>query len=138
MDLSLAGDVASILGFAAAATLLWGLGRTKSHYTLIGRVPELVDDLKGCASDLSECINNFEGRMPTIEQELANTETVLESIKKNSPREIKKVASRLLKTIKKYDINGTNAKDKVQAIYRDINKLSGKIENLQKDLKWKM
>lgn len=138
MNLSHAAELASILGFGATIVVWYSLRKIKSHYTLIGRVPELVSDLDRCASNLSDCISNFEGRIPSIEEELVNAETLLESITKNSPREIKKVASRLLKTIKKYDINGTSAKEKVRAIYLDIRKLIGKIENLLKDQKWEM
>ncbi len=139
MNLSLGGDIASIMGVVVTAALFWWLRQMKSHYNmLIGRVPELVSELDGCASNLSDCTSNFAGRMPAIEEELGNAETLLESITKNSPREIKKVAIPLLKTIKKYDINGNGAKDQVREIYLDIRKLIGKIKNLQKDLEWEM
>lgn len=135
MNLSVVAELSSILGFLGTFFLSRKIRKEKARHTLLVRAPKVLQDLEKCASNISNCMNDFEDYKISFLDELAKAEGPLESIIRISPRDKRKKVSRVLKTVEKYDINSRNAKDKAREIYRDINKVINGFDNLLQDVR---
>jgi hypothetical protein len=132
---SIFGTVASMISLVLTVWVLINVGKIKSYYMFAARVPDLNKQLKQHASEISAYLNDFEGFLPQIQLELAQTEIVLRSLKNKLDRQPKKSATQLLKVLRHYDLNSGD-KDGLYSIYVDMRKLESEIEDLQEDLKW--
>lgn len=99
------------------------------------RVPQLVEKLKDNSSALSNHLNEFESSRQQIALGLADTEIVLQSLKKKVRGHQRKLIASLVKLIRTYD-HYEDGPDDLWGIYIEIHKVITMVENLREDLKW--
>lgn len=93
--------------------------KIKSYYLFAARVPNLLEKLQQNASNISDYLDNFERFSSKIEEELAETEVVVESLSKRIDGDAKKSAHQLIKDIQEYNPKKKN-KDAVWEIYLNM------------------
>jgi len=130
------GSIASIIGLVLTIVIFVRIRNVIRFYTFTARVPEIVSDLQTIASSISEYLNDFENNMLRISKELARAQAKLQNLKKKiKDRQLKKLISKLIKTIKEYNPNLKDIRN-IRQIYIELQKIISSVNELQKDHKW--
>lgn len=129
------GSIASTIGVILTIFVLLSLRKIRSQYIFAARVPELIEKLSDLASDISECMNDFDTFIPQISLDLGEAEVVLKSLRKKLRRKSRKSIDQLLKNMDDYNAN-TGDSDKLWGVYVDMSKVIAEVKDIQEDLKW--
>lgn len=133
--LSIIGSIASFLGLILTLWVAFAVRDIKKRFSFKARVPNLVRQLKGHSSKISESLNDFPKFKEIIREELVKAEVVLKSLRGKVKGDPKKSVSELIKTVKQYNSENLT-KDQTRDLYRAMIKVSAEIEQYQKDLEW--
>lgn len=135
MTLQEIGSIASIAGVAISCYVLWSLKVIKGFYGFTARVPVLLNKLNKHNSNVSNYLNDFEGSIQSIKEELTKAEIVLSSIKRKVGSPTKRSVRSALKLIETYNKNPED-EEQLRSAYVEMVKVAELIKDRQADLKW--
>lgn len=128
-------NLLSIVGFIITLYVFFAVRGIKKFYQFKARVPDLNKKLRAHSSELSNCLNDFDGSSPKIEEELALVEITLKSIKRKTDGDIKQSISNALKQIRNYP--SVNEKQhELRSIYVHLIQIVEEITDRRKDQQW--
>ena len=128
------GSWASILSLALTLWILIAVRKLRSQYVFKGTVPKLVEKLSTHSSQISSYLNDYKGSKSQIDLEIARTEVVLQSLKRQLPRRHRKPVNSLLRSIKK---SRDPTEYQVRRIYLASVQIVDQVLDLQEDLAWR-
>jgi hypothetical protein len=127
----------SIAGFVITIFVFLDVRKIKKFYVFTGRVIDLSKSLKQHSSNISEYLNDFEGFLPQIQEELTRAEVTLKSLEKKTSGQLKQSVANLARTVQSYDAQKKD-KDGLRTIYLGMIKIQAEIADLRKDQQWEM
>ncbi len=129
-------NLTSIIGFALTIWVLIDVKNIKSYYVFRVRVPQHIEQLQDFASHILDLKNRFEESLDEIDVVLANTDVELESLIKKVNKETQVSLKNLRKQIQEYSATFPRSERQLWEIYIALNKVIGKVSNLQQDQNW--
>lgn len=126
-------DVLSVFGFVITIFILIEIRKIKKHYVFLGRVPDLVKLLKRHQSNIVEYMNDIDGFLPQILEELTRTEVVLNSLKNKVDNPARESIKNLVKLI---NIYSPGDEDSLRSIYLGMVKIGDELTYLYQDVVW--
>lgn len=129
------GSAASILSLIITLYLFYAIRKIKSFYVSKARVPELIEQLEGYASNLADFHRDFKKSREQVLLEIGKAEVTLKSLKKKVGRPTRKSVTVVIRMIKNYSpYNQTQ--DNLWKIYVEMQKLIQEVIGLQSDRAW--
>ncbi len=135
ITLSDIGSLSSILGFIVSVFVLYNLRVIVRSYMFKARVPALQKKLSTHTSHLIRYLNDFDGSIQSIKEELAKSQIVLNSLRRKLKRPAKGSVKQALKLIDTYKKDHKN-ENKLRIVYIEMLKVVEEIKDLKADLKW--
>ncbi len=142
-------NISSIGSLIITLFVLYNLRSIRKVFLFNARVPELNNKLSELASLLSKQLNYSNGLTTEIKKNLADTEVVLNYLKKKVNRHLSKKIKILINDIKfvqgdkivwnlkkKKQLSETQKQEFLEKIYIDIYKITSDVNELYKDYQW--
>ncbi len=141
--LSVIGFVITLIGFPISVISLvitlyvyQSIENIKGQYVSKARVPDLLKNLNKHASKLSEYYGDFDNSKDAILLEIGNTEVALDFLKGKVSKQIQTSIEKAYVQISNYKANPE--RDKLYAVYVDLQKVNQGTFYLQQDQKWEI
>jgi len=128
------GTVASLLSLAVSIWVLRDVRNIRNAFKLRVRGPVIIKELVRYSSNLSGYLDEFEGSLPQIAEELGKARAKLKYLKKSLSSDTRTSVRRLLKSIEKREITVDN-KDGIRRVYVEMNQVLEEVKDHQKDIR---
>lgn len=128
-------NVITIIGIFVTVSVFLDVRRIKKFYIFTGRITDLSKSLKQHSSKISEYLNDFDGFLPQILEELTRAEVVVKSLERKTNGQLKQSVGKLHKSILSYSSQQQN-QDGLRSIYLAMIKIQDEIADYRKDQEW--
>ena len=146
------GTTSSLVSLLLTGFVLWSLRRIKRHYIFTARSPDLIERLRGHASEIATYLNDPEGFESETSLELARMEATLLSLQRVLSRPHRRPIRDLLETVRSHKLSSTRSqgsyykrlfrahnknKDSTSRIvYLETVKLVEQLDDIQEEQRW--
>lgn len=136
--LSIAGNLASLLGFVVSCYVLWDLQKIKKQFIFKARIPAQIESLEGQAKELADSLSTNDIR--AIEQKISVANSILKNLSEKANSDIRKEIVNLIKKIQDYySISSKDLGPGMNKAYEIYSSMLGIVEALRQqheDSKW--
>jgi len=129
-------NVISVIGFIITIFVMIGVRQIRGQYTSRIRVPELRMRLVKHASQIGELLNDYSNNKDYISLEMANTEPVLQAIKKRLGWSERNKVKEAINRVNKLQTKLTSNEGEVRLIYNLLHGISSELEQWEIDQNW--
>lgn len=135
------GDLASMISLVLTGVIAWRVrsleNRLEERYTLIGRLPQINQNLIGHCSIINSCLLNFRDRHEEAVLELNKAAVTLEALQESLPRRYKlSKVEEALRLIKDYRV-GVNGSNGMRDIHTVLSVVVDKVAYMREGTIWK-
>lgn len=129
-------NVISVIGFIITIFVIIGVRQIKGQYTSRIRVPKLRLHLVNHASRIGEFLNDYSNNKNQISLEMANTEPVLQAIKKRLGWTERSKVKEAIKKIHEQQNKLALSEAEVRLIYNLLHGINSELEQWEIDKEW--
>ncbi|MCL4705750.1 hypothetical protein KJ068_11345 [bacterium] len=126
----------SLISFLLTVSVFLTLRKIRRNYVFKGRVPKLAEDLKKHSSKIIECLNNFDGFLPEIQEELARAKVTTKYLIKNTDGSLRDAIQQLDSKINTYETD--TGESELRKIYLEMVSVNTEILNTFEDKTWEI
>lgn len=146
------GNLASVIGLIVSVVVAITVRSLRRYYNFVGRSDGVVERLREHSSELTICLNDFDGSVNQVSAQVEKLRATLELLQQISPPEQQKEIKPLLKKVRRYRVQRSgrdivaemwpgsekrSEEEGLRVIYNKLLYITDVTKDAQEDTKWR-